>query len=370
MRVNAFVTATVEAAADRFTMKANAKLTIYDVARRANASPSTVSAALNGSWKARRISAETVERIQQVALELGYSANLQARGLRKARSGLVGMILPAHDNRFFAALSQAFTAEARARDQVPVIISTQRDALQEADAVRRLVGYAVDAIMFVGTTAPSALSALCREAGVAHVFVDQPSAEAPSVVSDNVAGVRGLALALLDRARPDAAAGIVFLGGDDRLYATAQRIKGFREALASHGRTPSADQIIACGYRRDDARKALANLYHRLGGLPPALLVNSIDCLEGALEFLKEIPDDAIAACHLGVWDHDPLGELWRFPVLMVRQRAGGLVRHAYRSLDRREKGATLTLIEPELIVPPPPRRRRPETGSTQPAAP
>ena len=347
-------------------MKANAKLTIYDVARRANASPSTVSAALNGTWKKRRIRAETVERIQEVALELGYSANLQARGLRKAQSGLVGMILPAHDNRFFAALSQAFTAEARARDQIPVIISTQRDALQEADAVRRLAGYAVDAIMFVGTTAPAALSALCREAGVAHVFVDQPSSDAPSVVSDNVAGVRTLALALLERARPGAASGIVFLGGDDRLYATAQRIKGFREALAAHGHEPAGEQIIACGYRRDDARKALASLYQRLGGLPPALLVNSIDCLEGALEFLKEIPDDAIAACHLGVWDHDPLGELWRFPVVMVRQRAGDLVRQAYQHLDRRERAATLTLVEPELIVPPAPHRlARPAQSAT-----
>lgn len=338
-------------------MKTTPKLTIYDVARRTGASPSTVSAALNGTWQARRIRADTVKRIQAMAVELGYSANLQARGLRKARSGLVGMILPAHDNRFFSSLSQAFTAEARARDQIPVIVSTQRDPAQEEDAVRRLVGYAVDAMMFVGTTAPAALSAQCREANVAHVFVDQPSSEAPSVVSDNVGGVRTLASALLERARPGAVTGMVFLGGDSGLYATSQRIKGFREALAAHGHAVDDSQILACGYRRSDARDALAALYKRLGGLPPALLVNSIDCLEGALEFLREIPDEAIAACDLGVWDHDPLGDLWRHPILMVRQRAGALVRQAYTHLDRRESTPSLTLISPELIVPPLPRR-------------
>lgn len=333
-------------------MKTNAKLTIYDVARRAGASPSTVSAALNGTWKARRIRAETVERIKQVARDLGYSANLQARGLRKARSGLVGMILPAHDNRFFASLSQAFTAEARQRGEVPVIVSTLREADEETDALKSLLAYAVDAMMFVGTTAPSDLAALCREAGVAHVFVDQPCAEAPSVVSDNLAGVRALVDVLLDRAGPGAAADMVFLGGDGGLYATGQRLVGFRAALAARGHTARDDQIVACGYRRADARTALAALHDRLGGLPPALIVNSIDCLEGALEFLRTLPDEAIAACRLGVWDHDPLGELWRFPIPMVRQRAGALVRQAYAHLDARDTAPSLTLIAPELIVP------------------
>lgn len=334
-------------------MKTSQKYTIYDVARRAGASPSTVSAALNGTWKSRRIRPETVERIQLIARELGYSANLQARGLRKATSGLVGMILPAHDNRFFASLSQAFTAEARQRGQIPVIISTLRDAAQEADAVKSLLAYKVDAMMFVGTSAPQPLCALCREADVARVFVDQPCSDAPSVVSDNVAGVRELTGALLDRAPAGAAAGTVFLGGDSRLYATHQRIKGFREALLARGHTAEAAQVVACGYSRADARDALAALHGRLGGLPAALLVNSIDCFEGALEFLKALPDATIAGCRIAVWDHDPLGELWRFPVLMMRQRADALVREAYAHLDARDAAPRLTLIRPELVLPP-----------------
>ena len=100
-------------------MKLNQKQTIYDIARAAGASPTTVSAALNGTWKARRIRADTVDRIKKIAAELGYSANLQARGLRKAKSGLVGMIIPQHDNRFFSSLSQAFTEGARDRGELP-----------------------------------------------------------------------------------------------------------------------------------------------------------------------------------------------------------------------------------------------------------
>ena len=94
-------------------MKPGQKSTIYDIAQKAGSSPSAVSAALNGKWKQRRLKPETVERIKRVALEEGYTANLQARGLRKAESGLAGMVLPDHENRFFAELSQQFAREAR-----------------------------------------------------------------------------------------------------------------------------------------------------------------------------------------------------------------------------------------------------------------
>ena len=111
------------------------KPTIYDIARLCEASPSTVSAVLNGSWKTRRISEATAERIRAAASENGYSANLQARGLRQARSGMVGMILPVHDNRFFADMSQSFEAQARARGLCPVVVSTLRDPEEERRTV-------------------------------------------------------------------------------------------------------------------------------------------------------------------------------------------------------------------------------------------
>ena len=106
------------------------KATIYDIARLSGASPSTVSAALSGAWKARRISEAKVKAIRKIAEEQGYTANLQARGLRQARSGLVGLVIPVHDNRFFSSMSQSFEAQARQRGLVPVIASAMRDPIE------------------------------------------------------------------------------------------------------------------------------------------------------------------------------------------------------------------------------------------------
>ena len=135
------------------------KSTIYDIARLAGASPSTVSAALNGKWKERRLQEATVLEIQRIASEQGYSINMQARGLRQARSHMVGMTIPVHDNRYFSALSQSFESHARERGLCPVIVSTMRDPEEEIRTVETLISYSVDYLFIAGATDPERLTA-------------------------------------------------------------------------------------------------------------------------------------------------------------------------------------------------------------------
>ncbi len=333
-------------------MEANQKQTIYDIAKAAGVSASTVGAALNGSWKSRRISKNTVNRIVEIAEEVGYTVNLQARALRSAKTGLFGMILPQHDNRFFSSIGQCFSNETRTRQALPVIVSTRRDRDQEVQAVRGLIDYSVDALMLVGTSNPDELGEICREANLPHVFVDQPCEGAPSVVSDNKEGARKLTYALLDQCEKNAVRDIMFLGGNAALHATDLRIQGFREALLQHDQIAMDEQIVACGYGRAPTRDALAKLYQSRKGLPSALFINSIGCFEGALEFLTGLPAEEVDACSIGCFDYDPFGSLLRHPIPMVRQRADELVRRAYQHLDENDTEPRMTLIEPELILP------------------
>ena len=123
--------------------------TIYDIAEETNASASTVSLVLNGSWSRYRIKEDTAQRIQESAKRLGYNVNLKARGLRTSRSGLAGMILPHYRNRFFADLAEAFEAEARARNLCPIVVSTQRDPAVEARVTDTMLAQRVE-FLFAG----------------------------------------------------------------------------------------------------------------------------------------------------------------------------------------------------------------------------
>jgi LacI family fructose operon transcriptional repressor len=335
--------------------KPQGRSTIYDIAREAGASPSTVSAALSDSWAKRRISAATVERIRRIAAERGYAPNLQARGLRRARSGLVGMILPGHENRFFSSVSQAFAVETRRRGQCPAIVLTGRDPAEQARSVESLMGYAVEALMLVGATDPEPLAETCRRAGVPHVFLDLPCPSAPSIVSDNAHGAQALTDLLLDRAPPpdpdDPRSLIHFLGGDTTLYASAERLKGFLDVARRRGAFFSDSQIIACGYESARARVEIEALHARLGGLPAALFVNSIDAFNGVARFLGALPEAEIAECVIGCYDFDPFGALLRFPVHMVRQKSEAMVSAAFARVDEGTQAPSLALIRPELII-------------------
>lgn len=328
------------------------KQTIYDIAKKAGVSASTVGSALNGSWKSRRISETTVQRIQAIADEMNYSVNLQARALRSAKSGLVGMILPQHDNRFFSSVGQCFSNETRSRDALPVIVSTRRERDQELEAVQGLINASVDALMLVGTSHPEILSEVCQKAKVAHVFLDQPCSNAPSVVSENKGGARKLTEVLLAENNPDYSEEVVFLGGNAKLPATAERVVGFKEALLEHGHEPTNYRILACGYQRSAAREALATLYKERQKLPSVMLINSIGCFEGALQFLSQLSNSEVDACAIGAFDFDPFGGLLRHPVPMMRQRAEMMVKRAYQHLDDKDSAPQITYIEPELILP------------------
>lgn len=331
------------------------KATIYDIAKLTGASPSTVSAALSGAWKARRISEQKVELIRRIAAEQGYSTNMQARGLRQAKSGLVGMIIPVHDNRYFASMSQSFEAFARDRDLVPVIASSMRDPMEERRIVETLISYAVDSIFIAGATDPGAITDLCAAANMRHVFVDLPGPGAPSVISDNYLGARMLTQTLLAGVQPrrnPARDRIYFIGGVATDYATARRIEGFRDVLTEAGFPPSPEQIIACGYPPKRAMQEIAALRNRLGDLPAGLFVNSLTAFEGVLGHFVHLPPGSFDRSIIGCYDYDPFAAYLQFPVHMVRQDSHRLIEEAYRLIEDPAPGITVREVEPALIPP------------------
>ena len=79
-------------------------VTIKEIAREANVSPTTVSLILNNKSKERKISALTEQRVLQIAERMGYLPNLQAVSLKKGGSQFSYRILV-----FWVADSRAHT---------------------------------------------------------------------------------------------------------------------------------------------------------------------------------------------------------------------------------------------------------------------
>lgn len=313
------------------------KSTIHDLAALAKVSASTVSAVLNGTWQARRIAVDTAMRVERLAALHKYTVNRQASGLRTGRSGLIGMIIPLHDNRFFSEMAQVFERLAREREWYPIVVSTLRDPRLELETVNTLISYRIEYLVVTGATDPDSVSRACRHHGIAHVNVDLPGTSAASVISDNYWGAQQLTIALIQRShvagsgkrnRP------YFVGGIATDYATSRRIEGFCDVVKSTYGTLETEQVDACGYEADLAEAAVRRLHRRLRGLPRVLLINSTIALEGVVRFLKTLPPAELARCAIGCYDWDPFAASLMFPLLMVRQNVDGLLGEAFRIID------------------------------------
>jgi LacI family transcriptional regulator, fructose operon transcriptional repressor len=332
------------------------KTTIYDVATASGVSASTVGSVLNGSWSKRRISKDLAARVLAVASTLGYRQNRQASALRTQRSGLIGMILPLHDNRYFSSMSQAFEAEARKRDLCPMVVSTLRDPEMEKRTVATLLSHNVDLLFIAGATDPDPLSRMCAEAGIPHINVDLPGSLAASVVTDNYFGACELTRYLMSKVGTSAPATMHFIGGIPTDFNTMERVRGFRDVLlAETGAPPDPAQIDTCGYGPDEAERSVRRLLDRLGTVPSGLFVNSTIAFEGVFRVLKELPDAAFLGLSVGCFDWDPFLSHLHFPVAMVRQDAKSLIEKAFRIIyDNAYDTRQIHLIKPELLLPAP----------------
>jgi len=325
------------------------KSTIYDIAKATGSSTSAVSMVLNGTWARYRIKEETAKRILASAEQLGYNANMKARGLRLSRSGLAGMILPHYRNRFFAGLAENFEEQARSRGLCPIVVSTQRDPAVELNVTETLISQQVELLFIAGVRNPTPLDDLCSAARIPCINVDLPGPGAPSVVSDNRGGARALTDALMEKmiARGNAPGELLFLGGVVDEYATEMRIAGYRDAFEARGISPAAGAVECFGYGASSSRRALARRYENLGRLPAGLLMNSITAFEGLVQFASRLPREAWQSTVVGCFDWDPFAAHLPFEVTMMRQDVQKIILEAFALADSHD-----TTARPLVVVP------------------
>lgn len=328
--------------------------TIYDLSALSGCSPSTVSAVLNGSWRKRRISEKTATLVLKLADSQQYTANRQARGLRRSRSGLVGLLLPLYDNRYFSSLAQTFEAMVRARGECPIVASASRDPRAERETAESLIAYSVDELFICGATDPDGVHEICEKAGLRHVNIDLPGTRAPSIISDNYDGACRLTEAVIrhcaatEPLRPEEL--YIFGGRDD--HASRERIRGFRAVKRTLlGADPDVC-IQPTGYSANNTRLAFEAFFAREGRLPRAIIINSTINLEGFLRFMAGFSDAAFKDLVVGCYDYDPFASFLPFPVIMIRQDVEAMLARAFEIIADPAAAAQIHLVAPELVPP------------------
>jgi LacI family transcriptional regulator, fructose operon transcriptional repressor len=334
--------------------KEQRKATIYDLSVKSGASASTVSAVLNGTWRKRRISEETANKIILLAQEHKYTANQQARALRSSRSGLAGLLLPIYDTRFFSSMAQTFEAQARKRGFLPVVVAGRRDPEEERRTVEQLVAYSIDLLFIAGATDPDGVHKVCARARLPHVNIDLPGKLASSVISDNRQGAKALTLAIIRHAQqagPLTPDDVYMFGGRDD-HASRERTIGFHAAKAEIFGPCGGEDMESTGYSPSMTALAFERFYQRHGRLPRCFFINSSINFEGLLRFMGKHDGEAFGDIVVGCFDYDPFGSFLPFPVYMIRPDIEEMLEKGFELLDMEEDAPRIVLIEPQLVLP------------------
>ncbi len=126
------------------------RATILDVARAAGVTPSTVSKALN----AGQGSADVRARVAAAAARLDYRPDQRARGLRRAESRSIGVLVPDLANPVFLPFLRGVESLAQERGYVVLIADGQRSGAVQREAVTRLFDQGVDGLVLGGPFEP------------------------------------------------------------------------------------------------------------------------------------------------------------------------------------------------------------------------
>ena len=217
---------------ETFPSNGHRRPTMKEVATLAGVSLATVSRVVNGDGKVRP---DLAERVREAVALLGYRRDLTATNLRRAdrSSASVGLVFDDVANPFHAALLRGVETVARTRGVLPLVGSSDEDAARERELAEAFLSRRVDGLIVVPAGSDHSYLRAERDAGVALVFVDRPPSfiDADCVLSDNLGGAFAATAHLIAHGHRR----IAFLGDHERIFTAAERLRGYRDALADHG---------------------------------------------------------------------------------------------------------------------------------------
>lgn len=125
--------------------------TIYDIAKKAGVSPSTVSRVLNNYNNVR---AETAAKVKKVCEDLNYIPNANASNLKKRNSKNLALIIPNIENPFFTSILKGFEDRAYRESYTTIVCDTDHNSVKEKDYIEMVIAKDFDGLA-IGTTSKS-----------------------------------------------------------------------------------------------------------------------------------------------------------------------------------------------------------------------
>lgn len=263
-----------------------------DLAKATGVSLATVSRVFNESEKVKPV---TRKLVLDMAKKLNYRPNKIAAGLRKGKSGSIGIIIPVIDREVFSSSIKSMEVVLSTAGYNVIICQTHESLEKEKQIIENLKQLRVDGIIISISKETKRIDHLTslQEEDIPVIFFDRDIELAPfnSVVINNYNGAYQATSHLIEQGCKN----IIHLAGNENVFIFKERKRGFLAALRDMGM--NIDEYTNIPF--DDGNKEGVESLKKVLALdhpPDGILANgdiaALVALRVVEEFNIKIPDD------------------------------------------------------------------------------
>lgn len=274
------------------TLKPEKEVTIYDIAKKLNISPTTVSRALNNNTA---VSLSTRKKVVALAESLGYRHNLFASSLRLQKTNTIGVILHELNSYFITSVLAGIEKVARAEKYNLIIVHSAENAEIEIANASNLFHKRVDGIIASLSLGTKDLQHFKQfsEKKIPVVFFDRvfENSEGAKIIINNFQAGYDATAHLIDQGCKR----IALITSNLQRNVYSERMRGYRQALSDNKMKFDDKLVIVDGLKEEDAIRS-CNRILVMKPMPDGIFITNDFCASVVMQALKEkgfrVPQD------------------------------------------------------------------------------
>ena len=241
------------------------KTSLKDIAKIVGVSIPLVSYVLSNKGKENRVSEKTAKRIREVAKELNYHPNWNARSLKTNKTRSIGVIVADISNPFFSNLARTIEDEAFSQDYTVIFGSSDEKVEKFNKVLDFLKMRQVDGFIIAAPEGSKDIIADLAKAGVPFVLIDRffNDLKTNYVTVDNFKASMQATNYLLGKGNKKIGAVLY----NSTLHHYKERLQGYVEALKKADLTVDTELIKRINHRslKADMKRVVKELVQDVG---------------------------------------------------------------------------------------------------------
>lgn len=232
-------------------------VSIFDVAREAGVSKSTVSRVINQEASVRK---ETREIVEDAIQRLGYSPSYFAKGIRTGKTSTIAMMVPEYANIFYTEMFRGVEDIALKYGYMVLVCNTERHMTSEIEYTKELLKRNIDGIIYNTYHKDDSVSAYLREVSntLPVVFMNNifdAQADVAYVYTDGFSSTRKAVRYLFNQGKRR----IGYVKNSEDISVLSDRFQGYLQGLEDCGLEPEEKWVY-------QVRRETEPDYIKLGG--------------------------------------------------------------------------------------------------------